>query len=222
VATARLRNNRRTRAAGGVPVRIRGLDVYDADDEDKNVPPPHPPAARQAPFVQPQIPVFQDNPPQVPAYSAARPAQPSLPRRTRAPRRAASVEVDDPRATVGEVPPLAAPISGPQMSLPKLELPTFKGEKGAKAQIWLESLGRFQKFYRLTDEQAVELARFSCKGFYAKTWVGLLPDDLTFATFKEHFKAEFAVENLDKSMSELLLKTQRGGGRICHGNDGIF
>jgi hypothetical protein len=105
---------------------------------------------------------------------------------------------------------LPPPISGPQMSLPKLELPTFKGEKGAKAQIWLESLGRFQKFYRLTDEQAVELARFSCKGFYAKTWAGLLPDDLTFATFKEHFKAEFAVENLDKLMSELLLKTQKG------------
>jgi hypothetical protein len=47
------------------------------------------------------------------------------------------------------------------MSSPRLELPAFKGEKGAKAQIWLESLGRFQKFYRMTDEQAVELARFS-------------------------------------------------------------
>jgi hypothetical protein len=194
---------------------MRGLDVYYADDEDENVLPPHPPiarqapfaqnenvfpphppAARQAPFVQPQILVFQDNPPQFPAYSAARPAQPSLPRRARAPRRAASIEVDDPRATIVEAPPLAAPVSGPQMSLPKLELPTFKGEKGAKAQTWLESLGRFQKFYRLTDEQAVELARFSCKGSYAKTWAGMLPDDLTFATFKEHFKAEFAVENL--------------------------
>jgi hypothetical protein len=63
VANGRLRNNRRNRVAGGVPVRARGLDVHDADDEDENVPPPHPPAARQAPFVQPQIPVFQDNPP---------------------------------------------------------------------------------------------------------------------------------------------------------------
>jgi hypothetical protein len=87
--------------------------------------------------------------------------------------------------------------------LPKLELSAFKGEKGAKAQIWLESLGCFQKFYRIMDEHAVDLARFSCKGPYAKAWAGLLPDDLTLETFKEHFKAEFAVENHDKLMSEL-------------------
>jgi hypothetical protein len=70
----------------------------------------------------------------------------------------------------------------------------------------LESLGRFQKFYQMTDKQAVELARFSCKGPYAKAWAGLLPDDLTLETYKEHFKAEFAVENQDKLMSELLEK----------------
>jgi hypothetical protein len=93
---------------------------------------------------------------------------------------------------------MVAPASGPHMSLPKLELPAFKGEKVAKAQIWLESLGRFQKFYRMMDEQAMELARFSCKGNYAKAWAGLLPEDLTLATFKEHSKAEFAVENQDK------------------------
>jgi hypothetical protein len=108
-----------------------------------------------------------------------------------------------------EAPPMPALASGPRMSLPKLELPAFKGEKGAKAQIWLEILGRFQKFYRMTDEQAVELARFSCKGPYAKAWAGLLPDDLTLKTFKEHFEAEFAVENQDKLMSELLEKVKR-------------
>jgi hypothetical protein len=106
---------------------------------------------------------------------------------------------------------MAAPASGPHMSLPKLESPAFKGEKGAKAQIWLESLGRFQKFYRMTDEQAVELVRFSCKGPHAKAWAGLLSDDLTLETFKEHFKAEFAVENQDKLMSELLEKVQKDG-----------
>jgi hypothetical protein len=106
---------------------------------------------------------------------------------------------------------MAAPTSGPQMSLRKLELPAFKGEKGAKAQIWLESLGCFQKIYRLTDEQAVELARFSCKGPYAKASAGLLPEDLTLTTFKEHFKAEFAVENHDNLMSELLEKVQKDG-----------
>jgi hypothetical protein len=67
---------------------------------------------------------------------------------------------------------MAAPASGLHMSLPKLELPAFKGEKGAKAQIWLKSYRRFQKFHRMTDEQAVELARFSCKGNYAKAWAG--------------------------------------------------
>jgi hypothetical protein len=162
VANGRLRNNRRTRAAGGVPVRIRGLDVYDADDEDENVPPPHPPAARQAPFVQPQIPVFQDNPPQFPAYSAARPAQPSLPRRTRAPRRAASVEVDDLRATVGEVPPLAAPISGPQMSLSKLELPT-KERRVQKHKYGLRVLGAFKFFI---DQRMSK--RWNLQGFLAR------------------------------------------------------
>ena len=63
----------------------------------------------------------------------------------------------------------------------------------------------------MTDEQAVELARFSCKSPYAKAWAGLLPEDLTLAKFKEHFKAEFAVENQDKVMSELLEKVQKDG-----------
>jgi hypothetical protein len=48
----------------------------------------------------------------------------------------------------------------------------------------------------MTDEQAVELAHLSsCKSPYAKAWAGLLPEDLTLAMFKEHFKAAFAVEN---------------------------
>jgi hypothetical protein len=58
----------------------------------------------------------------------------------------------------------------------------------------------------------VELARFSCKGSYAKTWAGLLPEDLTWATCKEHFKAEFAVENQDKLVSKLLKKDQLKDG----------
>jgi hypothetical protein len=39
----------------------------------------------------------------------------------------------------------------------------------------------------------------------------LLPDDLTLETFKEHIKAEFAVENQDIRMSELLEKVQKDG-----------
>jgi hypothetical protein len=45
---------------------------------------------------QPQIPVFSDRQPHFPAHSAARPD--ALPQRARAQRRAASVEVDNPRA----------------------------------------------------------------------------------------------------------------------------
>jgi hypothetical protein len=57
----------------------------------------------------------------------------------------------------------------------------------------------------------VKLTRFSCKGPYAKAWAGLLPDDLTLETFKEHFKAEFVVENQNNLMSELLEKVQKDG-----------
>jgi hypothetical protein len=193
------------------PVRIlpraRPVEAYDGDDE--NDPPPQQPAAHQNPSPRPQIPVFSNRQPQFPAHLAAR--LHLLPQRARAQRRAASVEVDNPCAHAEEAPPMAAPASGPHMSLPKLELPVFKGEKGAKAHIWLESLGRFQKNYRMTDEQAVELARFSCKGPYAKAWAGLLPEDLTLTTFKEHFKAKVAVENQDRLTSELLEKVQKKG-----------
>jgi hypothetical protein len=41
-------------------------------------------------------------------------------------------------------------------------------------------------------------------------WAGLLPADLTLHDFKELFKAEFAVENHDKLMGELLKATQKG------------
>jgi hypothetical protein len=139
--------------------RVRPVEASD-DADDENDPPPPQPAVHPNPSPQPQIPVFSNGQPQFPAHSAARPD--ALPQRARAQRRAASVEVDNPRANAEEAPPMAAPASGPHMSLPKLELPAFKGEKGAKAQIWLESLGRFQKIYQMTDEQAVELAPFSC------------------------------------------------------------
>jgi hypothetical protein len=191
------------------PVRdlpqVRPVEAYNADEENDS---PHS-ATHPIPSPQPQLPVFSDRQPHFLAHSAAFP-NPLL-WRACAQRRAASVEVDHPCAHAEEAPPMAAPASGPHMSLPKLKLPAFKGEKGAKAQIWLESLGRFQKFYRMTDEQAVELARFSCKGPYAKAWAGLLPDDLTLKTFKEHFKAEFAVENQNKLMSELLERVQKDG-----------
>jgi hypothetical protein len=209
---------RRNRPVRVLP-HVRPVEAYVADDENDSPPPQ--PAVHPNPSPQPQLTVFSDRQSQFHAYSAARPDV--LPQRVRAQKRTASVEVDNPRAHAEEVPPMAAPASGPHMSLPKLQLPAFKGEKGAKAQIWLESLGRFQKFYRMTDEQAVELARFSCKGPYAKAWAGLLPDDLTLATFKEHFKAEFAVENQDKLMSELLEKVQKEGvGEYATKTDGVF
>jgi hypothetical protein len=140
-----------------VSPQVRPVEAYDADEKND---PPHF-AAHPIPSPQPQLPVFFDRQPHFPAHSAAFPNP--LPQRARAQRRAASAEVDHPRTHAEEAPPMAAPASGPHMSLPKLELPAFKGEKGAKAQIWLESLSRFEKFYRMTDEQAVELARFLAK-----------------------------------------------------------
>jgi hypothetical protein len=64
-------------------------------------------------------------------------------------------------------------------------MPEFQGKKGVPAQMWLESLTRFQNLYQLTDAQLLEVARFSCKGEYAALWAGL-------HDFKELFKAEFA------------------------------
>jgi hypothetical protein len=133
---------RRNRPVRVLP-HVRPVEAYDADDE--NDPPPPQPAVHPNPSPQPQIPVFSDRQPQFCAHSAARPD--ALPQRVRVQRRAASVEVNNPRTNVEEVPAMVVPASGPHMSLPKLELPALKGEKGAKAQIWLESLGRFQKFY---------------------------------------------------------------------------
>jgi hypothetical protein len=200
---------RRNRPVRDLP-RVRPVEAYEADDG--NEAPRNPPHANRNHFSQPQVPEYSKRQSQNPAQSAARPSGPnSLPQRARAHRRAARVEVDHHRDHAEDATPMGAPTSGPHMSLPKLELPAFKGEKGAKPQMWLESLGRFQRYYQMTDGQAVELARFSCKGPYAKTWAGMLPDDLTLETFKEHFKAKFAVENQDKLMSELLEKTQKGG-----------
>jgi hypothetical protein len=89
-------------------------------------------------------------------------------------------------------------------------MPENKGNNGVPAQMWLESLPRFQKLYQLTDAQLLEVARFSCKGEYAALWAGLLPADLTLHDFKDLFRAEFAVENHDKLMGKLLKETQQG------------
>jgi hypothetical protein len=69
-----------------------------------------------------------------------------------------------------------------------------EGKKGVPAQMWLESLTRFQNLYQLTDAQLLKVARFSCKGEYAALWAGLLPADFTLHDFKELFKAEFACD----------------------------
>jgi hypothetical protein len=87
-------------------------------------------------------------------------------------------------------------------------MPEFQGKKGVPAQMWLQSLTRF--LYQLIDAQLLEVARFSCKGEHAALWAALLPADLTLHDFKELFKAEFAVENHDKLMGELLKATQKG------------
>jgi hypothetical protein len=108
-------------------------------------------------------------------------------------------------------PPLVyVPAARPLGNLPKIQMPEFKGNKGVPAQMWLESLPRFQNLYQLTDAQLLEVARFSCKGEYAALWAGLLPTDLTLQDFKDLFKAEFAVENHDRLMGELLKATQKG------------
>jgi hypothetical protein len=94
-------------------------------------------------------------------------------------------------------PPLVhVPAARPMGNLPKIQMPEFKGEKGVPAQMWLESLPRFQNLYQLTDAQLLEVARFSCKGEYAALWAGLLPTDLTLQDFKDLFKAEFAVRTM--------------------------
>jgi hypothetical protein len=77
--------------------------------------------------------------------------------------------------------------------------------------MWLVSLTRFQNLYQLTNAQLLKVARFFYKGEYAALWAGLLPADLTkLHDFKELFKAEFAMENHDKLMGELLKATQKG------------
>jgi hypothetical protein len=98
----------------------------------------------------------------------------------------------------------------PLGKLPKIQMHEFQGKKGVPAQMWLESLSRFQNLYQLTDAQLLEVAGFSCKGEYAALWAGLLPADLTLHDIKVLFKAEFAVENHDKLMGELLKATQKG------------
>jgi hypothetical protein len=107
-------------------------------------------------------------------------------------------------------PPVYVPAARPLGNLPKIQMPEFKGKKGVPAQMWLESLPRFQNLYQLTDAQLLEVARFSCTGEYAALWAGLLPTDLTLQDFKDLFRAEFAVENHDKLMGELLKETQKG------------
>jgi hypothetical protein len=107
-------------------------------------------------------------------------------------------------------PPVHVLAARPLGNLPKIQMPEFKGEKGVPAQMWLKSLPRFQNIYQLTDAQLLKVARFSCKGEYAALWAGLLPMDLTLQNFKGLFKAEFAVENHDKLMGELLKATLKG------------
>jgi hypothetical protein len=109
-------------------------------------------------------------------------------------------------------PPVYVPAARPLGNLPKIQMPEFQGKKGVPAQMWLESITRFQNLYQLTDAQLLEVARFSCQGEYAALWAGLLPADLTLPVhdFKELIKAEFAVENHDKLMGELLKATQKG------------
>jgi hypothetical protein len=105
-------------------------------------------------------------------------------------------------------PPVHVTAARPLGNLPKIHMPDeFKGKKGVPAQMWLESLPRFHNLHQLTDAQLLELARFSGKGEYAALWAGLLPADLTLQDFKDLFKAEFAVENHDKVMGELLKAT---------------
>jgi hypothetical protein len=107
-------------------------------------------------------------------------------------------------------PPVYVPAARPLGHLPMIRMPEFKGKKGVPAQMWLESLPRFQNLYQLTDAQLLEVARFSCTGEYAALWAGLLPTDLTLQDFKDLFRAEFAVENHDKLMGEILKETQKG------------
>jgi hypothetical protein len=107
-------------------------------------------------------------------------------------------------------PPVYVPAARPLGNLPKIQMPEFKGKKGVPAQMWLESLPRFQNLYQLTDAQLLEVARFSCTGQYAALWARLLPTDLTLQDFKDLFRAEFAVENHDKLMGDLLKETQKG------------
>jgi hypothetical protein len=107
-------------------------------------------------------------------------------------------------------PPVYVPAARPLGNLPKIQMLEFQGKKGVPAQMWLESLTRIQNLYQLTDAQLLKVARFFCKGEYAALLAGLLPADLTLRDFKELFKAEFAVENHDKLMGELLKATQKG------------
>jgi hypothetical protein len=81
-------------------------------------------------------------------------------------------------------PPVHVPAARPLGNLPKIQMPEFKGNKGVPAQMWLESLPRFQNLYQLTDAQILEVSRFSCKGEYAALWAGLLPTDLTLQDLK--------------------------------------
>jgi hypothetical protein len=107
-------------------------------------------------------------------------------------------------------PPVYVPAARPLGNLLKVQMPEFQGKKGVPAQMWLESLTRFQNLYQLSDAQLLEVAGFSRKREYAALWADLLPANLTLHDFKELFKAEFAVENHDKLMGELLKATQKG------------
>jgi hypothetical protein len=99
-------------------------------------------------------------------------------------------------------PPIYVPAARPLGNLSKIQIPEFQGKKGVPAQMWLESLTRFQNLYQLTDAQLLEVARLQRRVCGLRAC--LLPADLTLHDFKELFKAEFAVENHDKLMGELL------------------
>lgn len=101
-------------------------------------------------------------------------------------------------------------MEAPRSFLPKVELPSFKGEKGALAEVWLTHLTRFKRLYSLSEGQMVELARISCKGEYASLWASMLPDEVSYEDFVEAFRGEFVKQNPDRLTQELLEKRQTG------------
>ena len=155
-----------------------------------------PGAAGNLPFVQPPLVIPPIIPPVIPILPPAFPqaAESNLQGQNRTSRGNVTENNTQPRATF----------------LPKIELPTFRGERGSQAEVWLTHLTRFQRLYNLSDFQLVEMARISCKGEYASLWASMLPDEVTLAEFLESFRSEFVTQNQKTLMRELLDKSQTG------------